>query len=67
MRKHKGEREFVRTTLASVLKEMAKPRASKSAKIKELKLDASRIPAQPSTSVPGNVDKKSSRPTYASR
>jgi hypothetical protein len=58
MRKRKGERAFVRTTLASVLKEMAKPRTSKSARIKELKLDTARIPEQqPSTSVPGTVDK----------
>jgi hypothetical protein len=42
---------------ASVIKEMAKPRMAKSAKIAELKLDAKRIPAPPSTTMPGTVRK----------
>jgi len=42
---------------ASVMKEMAKPRMPRSAKIAELKLDSSRIPEPPSTSVPGTVDR----------
>jgi hypothetical protein len=42
---------------ASVKKEMAKPRMAKSARIAELNLDATRIPDQPSTSVPGTVER----------
>jgi hypothetical protein len=53
----KGEREPGRTARASVLKEMAKPRTSKSARIEELNLDTARSPEQPSTSVPGTVDR----------
>jgi hypothetical protein len=53
----KGERESARTTRASVLEEMAKPRTSKSARIKELNLDTARSREQPSASVPGTVDK----------
>jgi len=44
-------------TRASVTKEMAKPRIARSARIAELKLDTSRIPEQPSTTMPGIVDK----------
>jgi uncharacterized protein YfaS (alpha-2-macroglobulin family) len=44
-------------TRAGVKKEMAKPRIAKSAKIAELKLNTARIPEQPSTTVPGVVDK----------
>jgi hypothetical protein len=44
-------------TRASIGKEMTKPRISKSARIAELNLDFSRIPEQPSTTVPGTVDK----------
>jgi hypothetical protein len=42
---------------AAVKKEMAKPRMAKSARIMELNLDTARIPDQPSTSLPGTVDK----------
>jgi hypothetical protein len=45
------------TTRDSVEKEMAKPRMSKSARIAELNLDASRISEQPSITVPGTVNK----------
>ena len=45
------------TTRAGVAKEMAKPRMARSAKIAELNLDTSRIPEQPSTTVPGIVNK----------
>jgi hypothetical protein len=45
------------TTHASVTKEMAKPRMAKSARIVELNLDTERIPQQPSTTMPGTVDK----------
>jgi hypothetical protein len=44
-------------THASVKKEMAKPRMAKSARIAELNLDTARIPEQPSTTIPGTVDK----------
>ena len=39
------------------MKEMAKPRMARSAKIAELNLDTSRIPERPSTTMPGIVDK----------
>lgn len=42
---------------ASVKKEMAKPRMARSGKIAELNLDMARIPEQPSTTMPGTVDK----------
>src|SRR5665213_1019770 len=44
-------------TRASVKKEMAKPRIARSAKIAELNLDTTRISAQPSTTMPGTVNK----------
>ena len=44
-------------TRVSVTKEMAKPRMARSAKIAELNLDTSRIPEQPSTTMPGTVNK----------
>ena len=49
-------------TRASVEKEMAKPRITKSARSAELNLDFSRIPEQPSTTMPGTVDKIISSP-----
>jgi hypothetical protein len=49
-------------TRASVEKEMAKPRVTKSARTAELNLDFSRIPEQPSTTMPGTVDKIISSP-----
>lgn len=42
---------------ASVNKEMAKPRMARSARIAELKLDTTRIPEHPSTTMPGTVKK----------
>jgi hypothetical protein len=44
-------------TLANVKVEMANPRITRSAKIAELKLATTRIPEQPSATVPGTVDK----------
>jgi hypothetical protein len=41
----------------SIAKELAEPRMAKSARIAELKQDASRVTAQPSMSMPGTVDK----------
>jgi hypothetical protein len=42
---------------ANVTKEMGKPRMARSAKIAELNLDTTRIPEQPTTTMPGTVDK----------
>jgi hypothetical protein len=50
----KGRRDETR---ASVKKEMAKPRMARSARIMELDLDTTRIPEEPSTVMPGTVDK----------
>ena len=61
----KGTRELDSATRSSVKLEMAKPRMSRSAKIAELKADTTRVPEQPSATVPGTVDKiiPSSRPS----
>jgi hypothetical protein len=53
----KRKKESVNATRASVKKEMAKPRMTKSARIAEQNLDTARIPEQPSTTVPGTVNK----------
>ena len=52
-------------TLNDLAKEMAKPRIARSARIAELNLDTTRIVEQPTTTVPGTVDKiiPSSRPS----
>ncbi|HSY33905.1 MAG TPA: hypothetical protein VLA42_18130 [Verrucomicrobiae bacterium] len=42
---------------ASVKKEMAAPRTARSARITELNLDTARIREQPSTTMPGTVNK----------
>jgi hypothetical protein len=44
-------------TRASLKKEMAKPRMARSGRIAELNLDTARIREQPSTIMPGTVDK----------
>jgi hypothetical protein len=55
---HKKDRkEPDAVTHASVKKEMAKARMVKSARIAELVLDITRIPEQPSISMPGTVNK----------
>jgi hypothetical protein len=54
-KKHRKEPDAA--THASVKKELAKPRMAKSARIAELNLNITRIPEQPSTSMPGTVDK----------
>ena len=51
------ESESDTATRASVTKEMAKPRMTRSARIAELNLDAARTPEQPRASLPGTVDK----------
>ena len=53
----KRKKEPRNATHASVKKEMAKPRMARSARITELNLDTARIPEQPSTTMPGTVDK----------
>ena len=53
----KGKKELGNAARASVKKEMAKPRMARSARITELNLDTARIPEQPSTTMPGTVDK----------
>jgi hypothetical protein len=53
----KSNKESDNAIRASVRKEMAKPRTAKSARITELNLDTARISEQPSTTIPGTVDK----------
>ena len=56
-------------TRVSVEKEMAQPRMARSARIAERNLDTTRVPDQPSTTMPGTVDKiiprRPSRPEKA--
>src|SRR5579859_3462161 len=53
----KGEKEPDHSTTADVRKEMEKPRMARTARIAEPNLDTTRIPEQPSISMPGTVDK----------
>ena len=53
----KAKKELSNATRASVKREMAKPRITRSARIAELDLDTARIPEQPSAIMPGTVDK----------
>lgn len=57
MLRKKGKRESGDATRASVLKEIAKPRMARSVKIAELNLNTTRIPEDPSVTMPGTVDK----------
>jgi hypothetical protein len=57
MPQKKSKTESDRATHASVKKEMAKPRVAKCARITELNLDTARTREQPSTTMPGAVDK----------
>jgi hypothetical protein len=57
MASNKHKKASADATVARVQKEMAKPRITKSARIAQLNLDAARIPEQPSTTLPGTVDK----------
>jgi hypothetical protein len=61
--RHKPGRKSDRANRASVKLEMAKPRMARSAKIAELKLDTARIAEQPSTTMPGTVDKVIASPS----
>jgi hypothetical protein len=55
---HKKTRKKIgNASHASVKTEMAKPRMARSARIAELKLDNTRIPEHPSTTMPGTVKK----------
>jgi len=53
----KAKKELSNATRASVAQEMGKPRMARSARIAELNLDATRIPEQPSVTMPGTVDR----------
>jgi hypothetical protein len=53
----KSNKESADATRASVKKELAKPRMARSARITELNLDTARVSEQPSTTMPGTVDK----------
>ena len=53
----KSNEESGNAIRSSVKKEMAKPRTARSARIRELNLDTARISEQPSTTMPGTVDK----------
>src|SRR5579864_7006525 len=53
----KSNKESDTAIRASVKQEMAKPRMARSARITELNLDTTRISEQPSTTMPGTVDK----------
>jgi hypothetical protein len=53
----KSNKESGNAIRASVKKEMATPRTARSARITELNLDTERIREQPSTTMPGTVDK----------
>jgi len=53
----KSNKESGNTIRASVKKEMVTPRMARSARITELNLNAARISEQPSTTMPGTVDK----------
>jgi hypothetical protein len=57
MLNNKPKKELDTATAEIVLKEIAQPRMSKSARIAELSLGSSRIREQPSTIMPGIVDK----------
>src|ERR1700730_5882914 len=53
----KNNKESGNAIRASVKKEMATPRTARSARITELNLDTARTREQPSTTMPGTVDK----------
>lgn len=65
----KSRQESGNATRASVKREMEKPRMARSARISELNLDPARIPEQPSTTMPGTVDRiiPSSRPSQTEK
>jgi hypothetical protein len=62
MRPKNREKALEKATRTSVRKELEKPRITKSARITQLKLDTTRIAEQPSTTMPGTVNKIISSP-----
>lgn len=65
MRHNNANKKRDNAICAIVKREMAKPRMARSATITELNLDTARISEQPSTTMPGTVEKiiPSSRPS----
>jgi hypothetical protein len=57
MRHNKSKKESHKATRASITREMAKPRMTRSARMAELNSDTSRIQEQPSVTMPGTVNK----------
>ncbi len=57
MRHSKSKKILLNDALVGVLREMAKPRMARSARIVELNLDTTRNPEQPSATIPGSVKK----------
>jgi hypothetical protein len=57
MRRERRNAGSAKATRASVGRELAKPRMSRSAKIAVLELDRKRVRLQPSVSLPGTVDR----------
>ena len=62
---NKNGKKETDNAIGAVKKEMMKPRITKSARTAELKLDTARIPEEPSTTMPGTVDRiiQSPRPS----
>jgi hypothetical protein len=56
-KRKKDKTQSTDRTRSRVKKDMMKPRMARSARIAELKLDTARIPEQPSTTMPGTVEK----------
>jgi len=54
---NKAKKEPDEAARASILKEMAKPRMARSAKMAEVNLDTTRTPEQPTAVMTGTVDK----------
>ena len=57
MLNNNGKKKNGDVSRASIEKEFAKPRMAKSARIAAFNLDRERIPDQPSTTMPGTVEK----------
>jgi hypothetical protein len=62
MKRRNRKKALETATRISVKNEMAKPRISESARIAELNLDTTRIAEQPSTTMPGTVNRIISSP-----
>jgi hypothetical protein len=57
MHRHNDTKKSPNATLADLTSELRKPRMAKSARTAELKLENTRIPEQPSITMPGTVEK----------